>query len=43
MSTPFALHPDRVVVDVWSDVMCPFCYVGDTELARAVEQVDHEV
>ena len=33
--------PDRLVVDVWSDVMCPFCYMGDTLLAQAVEQFPH--
>ncbi|MDT0341467.1 DsbA family oxidoreductase [Streptomyces litchfieldiae] len=35
-------HPDdRLVVDVWSDVMCPFCYIGDTLLAQAVEKFPH--
>jgi predicted DsbA family dithiol-disulfide isomerase len=35
-------HPDdRLVVDVWSDVMCPFCYIGDTLLALAVEKFPH--
>ncbi|MER5436245.1 DsbA family oxidoreductase [Streptomyces sp. NPDC002588] len=35
-------HPDdRLVVDVWSDVMCPFCYIGDTVLAQAVERFPH--
>jgi predicted DsbA family dithiol-disulfide isomerase len=35
-------HPDdRLVVDVWSDIMCPFCYIGDTVLAQAVERFQH--
>lgn len=32
----------HLVVDVWSDVMCPFCYMGDTLLARALEQFPHK-
>ncbi|MEU1178678.1 DsbA family oxidoreductase [Streptomyces sp. NPDC005820] len=35
-------HPDgRLVVDVWSDIMCPFCYIGDTLLAQALEKSPH--
>lgn len=34
---------DRVVVDVWSDVVCPFCYIGDAVLAQAVEQFSQRV
>ncbi|MCD0446074.1 DsbA family oxidoreductase [Glycomyces sp. A-F 0318] len=30
-----------ITVDVWSDVMCPFCYMGDTLLAQAVERFPH--
>ncbi|UNX54740.1 DsbA family oxidoreductase [Georgenia sp. TF02-10] len=33
---------DHLVVDVWSDVMCPFCYMGDALLARALEQFPHK-
>lgn len=29
---------DSLVVDVWSDVMCPFCYMGDALLAQALER-----
>ncbi|NLE78695.1 MAG: DsbA family oxidoreductase [Rhodococcus sp.] len=45
MTTPplFETAPDKVRVDVWSDVMCPFCYIGDTHLARAVEAFDQPV
>jgi predicted DsbA family dithiol-disulfide isomerase len=31
----------RLVVDVWSDVMCPFCYMGDALLSKALEQFPH--
>ncbi|MGI5188190.1 DsbA family oxidoreductase [Promicromonospora sp. CA-289599] len=37
----FGQATDRLVVDVWSDVMCPFCYMGDTLLAQALEKFPH--
>jgi predicted DsbA family dithiol-disulfide isomerase len=37
----FGQTTDRLVVDVWSDVMCPFCYMGDTLLAQALEKFPH--
>lgn len=33
---------DRLVVDVWSDMMCPFCYMGDALLAQALEKFPHK-
>ncbi len=30
-------------VDIWSDVMCPWCAVGYAQFARAVEQVKGDV
>lgn len=30
----------ELTVDVWSDVVCPFCYLGHAQLRRAVEQLD---
>ncbi|WP_306215711.1 DsbA family oxidoreductase [Actinoplanes sp. RD1] len=29
---------EPVVVDVWSDVVCPFCYLGHATLERAVRE-----
>jgi predicted DsbA family dithiol-disulfide isomerase len=37
----FGQAADRLVVDVWSDVMCPFCYMGDTLLDQALEKFPH--
>ena len=34
----FTPHAEHVTVDVWSDVVCPFCFLGDTLLAQAVER-----
>lgn len=30
-----------VIVDVWSDVVCPFCYLGHAVLGEALEQFPH--
>jgi predicted DsbA family dithiol-disulfide isomerase len=34
---------DLVKVDVWSDVVCPFCYLGSRQLAQAIEIFEHPV
>jgi predicted DsbA family dithiol-disulfide isomerase len=34
---------NKVAVDIWSDVMCPWCAVGYTQFARAVEQLRGEL
>lgn len=28
-------------VEIWSDVMCPFCYIGKRRLEAALQQFDH--
>jgi predicted DsbA family dithiol-disulfide isomerase len=28
-------------VDVWSDVVCPFCYLGTRQLASALDEFEH--
>lgn len=28
-------------IDVWSDVVCPFCYLGARQLEQALEQFEH--
>lgn len=38
----FGRSAGRLVVDVWSDVMCPFCYMGDTLLGQALEKFPHK-
>lgn len=30
-------EPERVVVEVWADLGCPWCYVGKHRLQRAIE------
>ena len=29
-----------MLVEVWSDVVCPWCYIGKRRLAAAIEQLD---
>ena len=36
-------HGDVVKVDIWSDVQCPWCYIGKRKFERAVEVFDGEV
>lgn len=28
-------------IEIWSDVMCPFCYIGKRRMEQAMEQFDH--
>jgi predicted DsbA family dithiol-disulfide isomerase len=32
---------ETFVIDLWSDVVCPFCYLGSRQLAGALEQFEH--
>jgi predicted DsbA family dithiol-disulfide isomerase len=34
---------ESLSIDVWADVVCPFCYLGSEQLARAIERFDHSV
>lgn len=48
VSTPFLqLTPPRIKVDVWSDIACPWCYIGkrrfETALARFSQRAHVEV
>lgn len=33
----------KVSVDIWSDVMCPWCAIGYTQFAKAVAQLEDEI
>ncbi|GAA0489192.1 DSBA oxidoreductase [Paractinoplanes deccanensis] len=37
----FGRAAEPIVIDVWSDVVCPFCYLGHAVLREAVEQFPH--
>jgi len=32
---------ENFTIDLWSDVVCPFCYLGSRQLDQALEQFDH--
>jgi predicted DsbA family dithiol-disulfide isomerase len=32
----------RMTIEVWSDVVCPFCYIGKRELERALAEFTHK-
>jgi predicted DsbA family dithiol-disulfide isomerase len=32
---------ETFVIDVWSDVVCPFCYLGSRQLREALDQFEH--
>jgi predicted DsbA family dithiol-disulfide isomerase len=32
---------ETFVIDVWSDVVCPFCYLGKRQLSAALDQFEH--
>jgi predicted DsbA family dithiol-disulfide isomerase len=29
-------------IDIWSDIMCPFCYIGKRKLESALQQFEHK-
>jgi hypothetical protein len=30
-----------MVIDIWSDIVCPFCYLGMRQLTRALDEFEH--
>ncbi|WP_281191027.1 DsbA family oxidoreductase [Novosphingobium lentum] len=38
-----AAAPTRVTIDIWSDVMCPWCLVGYRQLEKALVWLDGEI
>lgn len=32
---------EPMTIDVWSDVICPFCCIGERQLLRAIERFEH--
>jgi predicted DsbA family dithiol-disulfide isomerase len=32
---------DSFVIDIWSDVVCPFCYLGTRQLTEALSHFEH--
>lgn len=36
-------QPRKLTIDIWSDVMCPWCLVGWGNLQQALDQLDGEI
>jgi predicted DsbA family dithiol-disulfide isomerase len=36
-----AQAPTRLSIDVWSDIVCPFCYLGEHRLSQAIARSPH--
>ena len=36
-------EPRRLTIDIWSDVMCPWCLVGWGNLSQALERLEGEI
>ena len=32
--------PARLTIDIWSDVMCPWCIIGYSQLQKALAQLE---
>ena len=35
--------PQRITIDIYSDVMCPWCLIGYGQLTKALDQLDGEI
>src|SRR5207342_415127 len=40
-SVQFYLRENPMKVDIWSDVYCPWCYLGKRRLEKALVEFDH--
>jgi predicted DsbA family dithiol-disulfide isomerase len=40
-STTAARASTRLTIDVWADVLCPWCYIGEHRLSTAIENSPH--
>lgn len=36
--TPKKMNNDKVTIEVWSDIVCPFCLIGKKKLGQAIEK-----
>lgn len=43
MTPPVSSQPAKVTLDIWSDVMCPWCVIGLKQLDRALASMGDEV
>ena len=36
-------EPHRMTIDIWSDVMCPWCAIGYGQLSKALDELEGEI
>lgn len=36
------MENNKLKVEIWSDVMCPFCYIGKRRFEHALQQFEHK-
>ena len=36
------MHPLKMKIEVWSDIMCPYCYIGKLNYEKALEQFQYK-
>src|SRR5688500_14654985 len=34
--------PQKITVEIWSDVVCPFCYIGKRHFENALQQFENK-
>ena len=32
----------KMKIEVWTDIMCPYCYIGKLHYEKALEQFEHK-
>jgi len=32
------MQTEKMIIEIWSDIMCPFCYMGKRKFEKALEQ-----
>jgi protein disulfide-isomerase len=33
---------NKLKIQIWSDIMCPYCYIGKRRIEGALEQFEHK-
>ena len=36
------MHPVKMKIEVWTDIMCPYCYIGKLNYEKALEQFQYK-
>ena len=42
MGALYRRYPSLMIIDVWSDVVCPWCFIGKRKLEKAIERLQKE-